>query len=140
MSFALHPVLKADTLPIIDLALCRVLLMRDATYPWLILVPRVPEMRELIDLSPADCTTVMREIRTASHVLCAVYQPDKLNVAALGNQVPQLHIHVIARYHSDPAWPRPVWGATPPTPYSPTQLDELQVLLAEQFTQIDLHA
>lgn len=108
--FELHPTLGADCHVVADLALCRVLLMEDARYPWLILVPRVRNARELTDLMPADRHRLMDEITQVSEILQSICEPDKLNVATLGNRVAQLHIHVIARYERDAAWPDPVWG------------------------------
>ncbi|GLS46378.1 HIT domain-containing protein [Methylobacterium brachythecii] len=115
--FTLDPRLQADTAAIGDLALCSVLLMDDARFPWMILVPRRPGLSELTDLSPEDAATLMDEIRLASGVMQALSKPDKLNVAALGNQVAQLHIHVIGRFRSDPAWPNPIWGVGTRAPY-----------------------
>jgi diadenosine tetraphosphate (Ap4A) HIT family hydrolase len=117
MAFSLHPQLEADTAPLADLPLCRVLLMDDATYPWLILVPALDGLRDLHDLPAGEDARLMTEIRQASLALAALHSPDKINVAALGNQVPQLHIHVIARFASDPGWPGPVWGKAPRQPY-----------------------
>ena len=111
--FALHPRLAADTVVVTDLPLCRVLLMDDARWPWLILVPRRAGVRELIDLSPAAQQALTGEIARASRTLQTLFSPDKLNVAALGNVVEQLHVHVIARWRGDPAWPAPVWGFQP---------------------------
>ena len=115
--FALHPTLDKDTVEVARLDICRVLLMRDETYPWLILVPAINELRDLDDLSAPERTQVMAEIDRTSKAMKAVFQPDKMNVAALGNVVEQLHIHVIARFQSDPAWPAPVWGAHPAKDY-----------------------
>lgn len=117
-AFALHAQLSADTVSVYELPLCGVRLMDDATYPWLILVPRVADARELVDLDEAQQADLMREISTCSRVLQHAFAPDKLNVAALGNMVPQLHVHVIARLRSDPAWPAPVWGRAPAQPYA----------------------
>lgn len=108
--FALHPQLEQDTFFIIDLKLCRVLLMNNSLFPWLILVPKKENMKELIDLSESDRHVLMDEISLVSEIMKSLFSPDKLNVAALGNQVPQLHIHVIARSKQDTAWPNPVWG------------------------------
>lgn len=108
--FTLHEKLAADTIPVGDLSLCRVLLMNDRRFPWLILVPVRANMRELIDLLPGDRILLMQEIASVSEMMRAVFTPDKLNVAALGNMVPQLHVHVIARKITDSAWPNPVWG------------------------------
>lgn len=120
--FDLHPQLAADTHPVASLPLCELRLMDDANYPWLVLVPRVNEARELIDLTPAQQAALMDDISRASRALDALYRPFKLNVAALGNAVPQLHLHVIARFEDDPAWPRPVWGMVAARPYSPEAL------------------
>jgi diadenosine tetraphosphate (Ap4A) HIT family hydrolase len=120
----LHPQLADDSTPVIELALCEVRLMDDANHPWLILVPRVADTVEIIDLSPAQRTQLTAEIDIAARALKALFKPDKLNVAALGNLVPQLHVHVIARYQNDIAWPRPVWGAANARPYAPEELIE----------------
>jgi diadenosine tetraphosphate (Ap4A) HIT family hydrolase len=109
-AFTLDPQLAADTVPVKDLALCSVLLNDDANYPWLILVPRRPGMVELIDLNDADRATLWNEIALASDALKKVTGCHKLNVAQLGNQVAQLHIHIVAREKADAAWPAPVWG------------------------------
>lgn len=116
--FTLHPQLAKDTIALIDLHLCRVLLMKDATYPWVILVPRREGLREIHQLLPGDQQTLMQEITHTSAKLEAAFDADKMNVAALGNMVPQLHIHVIARFEGDAAWPGPVWGAVEPSAYS----------------------
>ena len=115
--FTLDPRLVADTVPVGDLALCSVLLMDDARFPWLILVPRRAGASELTDLSAEDARDLMDEIRIATGVMLALAKPDKVNVAALGNVVPQLHVHVIGRFLSDPAWPSPVWGVGTGQPY-----------------------
>ena len=114
----LHPQLADDTQPVASWPLCELRLMDDANHPWLILVPRVVEAVELIDLSNAQQAELMREIGVASRMLQAVFKPHKLNVAALGNLVSQLHVHVIARFQDDIAWPRPVWGTAAAKPYS----------------------
>jgi diadenosine tetraphosphate (Ap4A) HIT family hydrolase len=112
--WSLHPQLARDTTELGDLALSRVLVIRDANYPWLLLVPRRPGIVEIIDLEEVEQAQLMVEIARVSRVLKAVTQCDKLNVAALGNAVPQLHVHVIARRKTDKAWPKPVWGVAPP--------------------------
>ena len=118
----LHPQLADDTHPLAQFALCEVRLMDDANHPWLILVPRVENAVEVIDLDTAQQAQLMQEIDRASRALQAAVKPHKLNVAALGNVVPQLHVHVIARFHDDIAWPRPVWGMATAQPYSPELL------------------
>ncbi len=116
-NFSLDPQLEADSIPLATLALCAVRLMRDGNYPWLLLVPRRPGLAEIVDLGPDERTLLMDEIASASEALRAAVRCDKLNVAALGNVVRQLHIHVIARRTDDPAWPKPVWGAVPAKAY-----------------------
>ena len=120
--YALHPQLATDTHPVAALALCDLRLMDDSNYPWLVLVPRVADARELIDLGEDQRRQLSDEIDLTSRLLRDAFRPFKLNVAALGNLVPQLHVHVIARFEQDPAWPRPVWGMTAARPYAPEQL------------------
>jgi len=120
----LDPRLADDTAPVTDLPLCEVRLMDDANHPWLVLVPKVQDAVELIDLTPSQRTLLNAEIAIASRALKTLFKPDKLNIAALGNLVPQLHVHVIARFHDDIAWPRPVWGAADARPYEPEELIE----------------
>ena len=117
-SFALNARLEGDSYFVSDLTLCTVRLLKDANYPWLLLIPRQSDLVEIIDLEEADQMQLMREIALASRVLREVTDCEKLNVGALGNQVSQLHVHVIARYRDDPAWPGPVWGAVPAQEYS----------------------
>jgi diadenosine tetraphosphate (Ap4A) HIT family hydrolase len=118
-AFSLDPQLDADTMPLGRLPLSRVLLMNDARYPWLILVPEKPDLAEIIDLTEPDQQQLMREIAAASQALKSLFNPDKLNVGALGNRVRQLHVHVIARFVSDAAWAGPVWGVGQAQPYPP---------------------
>lgn len=125
----LHPQLEQDTVALGDLALSRVLISRDARYPWLILVPRCTGAIEIINLGDAEQTLLMTEIAQVSRALQAVTACDKLNVAALGNMVPQLHVHVIARHRNDAAWPRPVWGVHPPLPYQPGGIEAFAAAL-----------
>jgi diadenosine tetraphosphate (Ap4A) HIT family hydrolase len=132
-AFALDQRLAADTQPIGDLPLCRLLLMQDANFPWLILVPSRPGAIELIDLDETDRVVLMREIAQVSAALKQITGCHKINVAALGNSVPQLHVHVIARFQNDPAWPRPVWGQVPPRPYEPVALAERIGRLRQAF-------
>ena len=117
-TFVLDPRLAADSAAIGDLPLSRVLLMNDARFPWLVLVPRQPGLRDLTDLARDDQHALLDEINRCAHVLRALDKPDKLNVAALGNVVAQLHVHVIARHTSDAAWPRPIWGFGESEPYT----------------------
>jgi len=126
--FELHEALARDCAFVGDFALCRLLLMNDKQYPWLILVPRRAEMREICDLSGDDQLQYLQESNLCSAILRSEFGAEKLNIAALGNMVPQLHIHHIARFSSDPAWPKPVWGQLPAKPYS---ADELQSVVAQ---------
>ncbi|HEY4922307.1 MAG TPA: HIT family protein [Xanthobacteraceae bacterium] len=126
-AWSLHPRLAQDTVLLGDLALSRVLAMNDANYPWLVLVPRRPDAVEIIDLDEAARTGLIAEIALISAALKTHARCDKLNVAAIGNVVQQLHIHVVARRKEDLAWPRPVWGAAPARPYA---AEELQAFVA----------
>ena len=112
IGWSLHPQLHADTVPVCDLALSRLLAMNDANFPWLILVPRRAGVSEIIDLG-AEQSVLMDELARVSRALKDETRCDKLNVAAIGNVVPQLHIHVVARRKDDAAWPKPVWGTVP---------------------------
>ena len=129
--WSLHPQRAADTHRVGDLPLCRVLIIKDANYPWVILVPRLASISEILDLGAAEQTQLMGEVARAGAALKAITACDKLNIAALGNVVPQLHVHVIARSRSDPAWPHPVWGKLKPSLYDGTTLDRFTALLGE---------
>jgi diadenosine tetraphosphate (Ap4A) HIT family hydrolase len=132
--FALHPQLARDTLFVTDLALCRVLLMNDARYPWCILVPRIPDVREIFDLPLSIQAEMWREVSLCTERLATLTKAAKMNVATLGNLVPQLHIHVIARSVGDTAWPQPVWGKGEAQPYtapaSTKRVEALQLTFA----------
>lgn len=123
-SYALHPQLADDTHPLATLTLCELRLMDDANYPWLVLVPRITGARELIDLDTDQRRQLTDEIDIAARLLRTAFRPYKLNIAALGNMVEQLHVHVIGREQDDPAWPAPVWGRVAARPYTPEQLVE----------------
>ncbi|WP_429098882.1 HIT domain-containing protein [Aeromonas rivipollensis] len=120
--FELHPRLQADTQILGDLPLCRVLLAKDSQYPWLILVPRVPGLREIHHLLPEQQQQLMQESCAIATLMEETLGPDKINVAALGNLVPQLHLHHVARFSTDAAWPGPIWGAHPAIPYQAQDL------------------
>ena len=122
--FELHPRLKADTIPVIDWPLCRILLMNECAWPWLVLVPRRHGITEIHELDAGDREMLIQEIAAASTRLQNLSGADKMNVAALGNMVPQLHIHIIARFKDDPAWPKPVFGFQAPNPYDAEFLAE----------------
>ncbi|MBS0556815.1 MAG: HIT domain-containing protein [Proteobacteria bacterium] len=116
--FTLDARLAADTHFVGDLQLSRVLLMDDARFAWLVLVPRRASLRELTDLGTAAQQALLAEVNRCARALQTLFAPDKLNIAALGNVVAQLHLHVIARFASDVAWPRPVWGFGDRAPYA----------------------
>ena len=125
-SWSIDPQLARDSMPLGNLPLCQVRLMNDANYPWLILVPRLPGIIELIDLEENAQIQLLGEIAKVARALKSVTECDKLNIAALGNQVPQLHVHVIARRRNDAAWPKPVWGIKPALVY---EADRREMLL-----------
>lgn len=136
--FELDPRLARDTVFVADWQLCRVLLMDDAQFPWLVLVPRRADAVELDDLDEHDRTRLMHEIQRAMKTLRAVADCDKLNVGALGNIVRQLHVHVVARRKDDPAWPGPVWGHGPAHHYMPEARDKLvKALYREGYDYVE---
>jgi diadenosine tetraphosphate (Ap4A) HIT family hydrolase len=120
--FVLDERLQQDALLLGDLPLCRLLLSSDARYPWFILVPRRMEVSEIFQLSSDDQRALWGETSLLAEVLKDVFRADKINVAALGNVVRQLHMHVIVRYRDDAAWPAPVWGRHPALPYDAQQV------------------
>ena len=123
--FTLDPQLAADTTDVFAMPLCDVRLAKDARFPWLILIPRRSGMADIIDLEAEDRQALLDDVVRASEALKAVTGCDKLNVAALGNQVRQLHVHVIARFEADPAWPGPIWGSGEVVAYDPAERDNL---------------
>jgi diadenosine tetraphosphate (Ap4A) HIT family hydrolase len=127
--FELDPRLQADTWVLGHFPLCQLLLSRDANYPWLVLVPRRPGVTEIFQLSPADQAQLAIETAQVAEGLKGLLKADKMNVAALGNVVAQLHVHVIARYATDPAWPAPVWGKVPAVEYDAAGLEQLKAQL-----------
>lgn len=127
MAFLLDRRLEESSFFIEDWDLCRVSLKNDKTFPWLYLVPRRENIREIYELNAADQQQLIREISRAGRALNILYKPEKINTAALGNMVPQLHVHVFARFKDDPAWPRPVWAV---------QLDEISYTETEQRAEL----
>lgn len=132
MTFTLHPRLQQDSIDLGAFTLCRLLLMNDNQYPWFVLVPQLPELKELYELSEANQQVFMTESSRLSRALVKIYSPDKLNIAALGNIVPQLHIHHIVRFAADPAWPAPVWGKFPARPYAEVQIADIVSMLRRE--------
>jgi diadenosine tetraphosphate (Ap4A) HIT family hydrolase len=129
----LHPQLEQDTDAVGDLSLSRLLLNNDANYPWLLLVPRRPGVSEIIDLDEQDQSQLLIEIAHVSRALKDVTACHKLNVAAIGNMVPQLHIHIVARRRDDPAWPKPVWGTAPARAYDPAERERFIAALRREI-------
>lgn len=135
--FTLNPKLKADTYFICDLSISSLLLMNDANYIWLILVPRKPNLIEITDLSFAEQTEVLQEINSVAKILKEEFLADKLNIANLGNVVSQLHIHVIARKKTDATFPKPVWGNSPTKPYDDKEANDLIIKIKSLLINSD---
>ncbi|WP_299196560.1 HIT domain-containing protein [uncultured Amphritea sp.] len=136
LEFELDSRLNNDCITLGDFPLCRLLLMNDANYPWFILVPRRAEASEIYHLSSADQAQLLHESSCLSENLHDVFDADKMNIAALGNVVKQLHVHHVVRFEGDPAWPAPVWGAVAAKPYTELQIQEihqkLQMMMSEE--------
>ncbi len=131
--WSLHERLEQDTVNIGDLPLCRVLIIKDGNFPWLLLVPRRLDVDEILDLDEVEQAQLMTEITRAARALKDVTGCDKLNIAALGNIVPQLHVHLVARRKTDPAWPKPVWGHAPATPSDPDELERFTAAIRRKI-------
>lgn len=129
-----HPRLLEDCIELGRFSLCRLLLMKDANYPWFILVPDREEISEIHHLSEQDQQQLIRESSFLSAVIEDTFRADKINVAALGNMVPQLHVHHVVRYHDDVAWPSPIWGNQPAREYSDELLDTIANKLLTAIT------
>ena len=133
--FVLHKQLREDTHPVIQLDLCDVLLMNDTRFPWCILAPRLPDAREIHSLEPAHQQMLWQETSQVAGCLEGITGAHKMNIAALGNLVPQLHVHVIARFEEDAAWPGPVWGVGTPEPYEALLLRERIEVLSQGLSR-----
>ena len=131
----IHPQLKNDCIHIGHFSLCQLLLSKDANYPWLILVPNRPDLTEIYQLSHEDQIQLISESSSLAEVLKTIFNADKINIAALGNVVPQLHIHHIARYTSDAAWPAPIWGHTSAKQYSSDAFEDVVDKLRQGLTR-----
>jgi diadenosine tetraphosphate (Ap4A) HIT family hydrolase len=130
--FRLHARLEADSFLMRDLALSQLRLNNVRSVPWLVLVPRRADIREIHDLEAADRALLIEEIAQVSRALVELYAPDKINVAALGNMVPQLHVHMIARFVSDSAWPDPVFGKVDMEPYEAAAVMAIRTRLDDE--------
>ena len=133
--FFLHPRLEKDTFLIGNFSLCRVLLMNESRYPWIILVPQKDHLREVFDLGPNDISLLADESSFVAQKMDYFFDADKMNIANLGNVVEQLHIHHVARFKIDAAWPDPVWGKFTPDPYTPEKSAELIESLANLLNE-----
>jgi diadenosine tetraphosphate (Ap4A) HIT family hydrolase len=137
----LHPQLAKDCTLLAEAELCSLLLMNDANYPWCILVPRREGVSEIYQMSEADQQQLMRESSLLAAAMMQAFRGDKMNIGALGNMVPQLHIHHIVRYRDDPAWPAPVWGRLPVVAYDDERrrqvVDRLKAALDGGFRFVD---
>lgn len=131
----LNAQLRDTSYYITDLKLCQVRLSHNATYPWLILIPNREGVQEILELSSGDRAQLMEEIALASGALQEIFAPDKINVAAFGNVVPDLHVHVIGRFTSDLAWPNPIWPVDHVSEYDPKVRNELILRLEEALFQ-----
>jgi diadenosine tetraphosphate (Ap4A) HIT family hydrolase len=129
--FKLDSRLHNDTFFVCDLSLSRVLLMNDSQFPWLILVPKKHDIAEIIELTEQEQVMLTKESAHVSQVMQAMFSPYKLNVAALGNVVRQLHVHHVARFESDVAWPKPVWGNQAAVPYTQEKAESLVASLQQ---------
>jgi len=127
--FELHPRLQQDGIYIGRFELCRLLMMNDHHYPWFILVPEIADRREIYQLAKPERHLLSEESSYLAENLAMLYRADKMNIAAIGNVVPQLHIHHIVRYQTDKAWPAPVWGFVAAIPYTEQQISEHRTLL-----------
>lgn len=137
MSFILDPKLNADTTLVCYLPLSQVRLHNNSDFPWIMLVPQLTDVKELIDLSESDQAQLFKEIMQASRVMKELFNPDKLNVANLGNIVAQLHIHVIARFQNDKAWPHPVWNSGHNSDYLEIEKQQMIIDLKNKFKELD---
>ncbi|MBL6986201.1 MAG: HIT domain-containing protein [Methylobacter sp.] len=133
MSFQLHPRLEQDCIAIGRFELCRLLMMNDSQYPWFILVPERTDLQEIYQLSKPDRELLTEESNYLAENLAILYQADKMNIAAIGNMVPQLHIHHVVRYRTDKAWPAPVWGKFAVVPYTEQQIAENLALIKSRL-------
>jgi diadenosine tetraphosphate (Ap4A) HIT family hydrolase len=131
--WSLDPRIERDTVALGDLPLCHIRLMNDANYPWLLLLPRRRDIVEITDLAKTDQAQLMREVALAARALKAETACDKINVAAIGNVVAQLHVHVVARFRSDAAWPKPVWGHLPARAYDGAALQKVIAPLRQRL-------
>ncbi|WOH37362.1 HIT family protein [Thalassotalea fonticola] len=134
--FVLHSDLQRDGIEIANLPLCTLLLCNDSNYPWFIMVPRRSDVKDIYQLEWQDQLQFLNESSAVSEILMQCFNGDKMNVAALGNMTPQLHIHHIVRFKNDPSWPKPIWGQLPLKPYEKNELEQLQRKLVPMLKEV----
>jgi len=132
-SFRLHPQLEQDCIPLGRFELCRLLMMNDSLYPWFILVPEKPDVTEIYQLSKEDQILLIEESSFLAKNLSELFLADKMNIGAIGNMVPQLHVHHIVRYKTDKVWPAAIWGKTEKIPYTEKQISDKKILVKNQL-------
>ena len=137
MTFNLHPQLERDCITVGRLTLCRLLLMNDKQFPWFILVPEIEGITEIFQLDKQQQGLLIEESSFLAEQLNTLYKADKINIAAIGNLVPQLHIHHVVRYRSDKAWPAPVWGKFAAISYSEQEVGDILSLITDKFGLLD---
>ncbi len=135
--FQLHPRLQEDCITVGRFDLCQLLIMNDSQYPWFILVPELIDMIEMYQLSRTERLMLTEESHYLAKNLAILFEADKMNIASIGNLVPQLHLHHIVRYQTDKAWPAPVWGKLAPIPYTADQLTDTIIRVREQLTSLN---
>ena len=138
MTFKLHPDLARDGIPIGDFPLSRLLMINDAAYPWFVLVPRVPDIKDAYQLSADQHQQLTQESRALCEALMAGFNGEKMNVAALGNMTPQLHVHHIVRFNTDTAWPGPIWGVQALTAMSEAEIAARRDVMEQQFSDTEM--
>ena len=136
VSFTLHPQLAHDCFELADFPLCKLLLCNDSAYPWFILVPKVSDIKDVYQLDWQQQQQLLNESSLLSELVMQVFDGDKMNVAALGNVVEQLHVHHVVRYKTDVSWPKPIWGQQALTPYTEVELAELKEKLLPKIAVI----
>ena len=134
--FVLHSDLQRDGIEIANLPLCRLLLCNDSNYPWFIMVPRRSDVKDIYQLEWQDQLQFLNESSAVSEILMQCFNGEKMNVAALGNMTPQLHIHHIVRFKNDPSWPKPIWGQLPLQPYEANELELLKQKLLPMLKEV----
>ena len=137
--FKIHAQLEQDSIFIADLPLCQLRLINDRQYPWFVLVPRIADATEIYQLEPAQQLRLLQESSALAELLMQEFNGYKLNVAAIGNMVPQLHLHHIVRFKTDASWPKPVWGQLPAIPYCSAELELLKNKLSSALSVLGVH-